>query len=94
MIFDPTADETDLLQQLTATTSTLMGWFELNREDAFARTLLYQDIPSYYSWQNSHWTKRVYTKVPDVRKGGSMIAHTLRADTAGGPRVRSFASQR
>jgi hypothetical protein len=63
MIFDPTADETELLDQLTTTTSTLMGWFMLNREDAFARSLLYQDIPSYYHWQNSHWIKRVYTKV-------------------------------
>lgn len=63
MIFDPTADETELLEQLTTTTSTLMGWFQLNREDAFARTLLYQDVPSYYIWENSHWTRRVQTKV-------------------------------
>ena len=63
MIFDPTADEAELLEQLTTTTSTLMGWFQLNREDAFARTLLYQDVPSYYIWENSHWTRRVQTKV-------------------------------
>lgn len=69
MIFDPSADEADLLEQITATTSTLMGWFELNRDDAFARTLLYQDVPGYYLWQNSHWTRRVQTKVPDVCAG-------------------------
>jgi hypothetical protein len=63
MIFDPTADEAELLQQLTTTTSTLMGWFHINRDDAFARTLLYQDVPSYYVWQNSHWTRRVQMKV-------------------------------
>jgi hypothetical protein len=63
MIFDPTADEAELLEQLTTTTSTLLGWFMLNREDAFARSLLYQDVPCFYHWHNSHWVKRVYTKV-------------------------------
>jgi hypothetical protein len=63
MVFDPTADESTLLEQLTTTTSTLMGWFDLNTHDAFARTLLYHDIPAHYTWQKSCWTRRVYTKV-------------------------------
>ena len=58
MVFDPTADEDQLLQQLETTTSTLMGWFQLNRDDAFARTLLYHDVPSHYVWDKSQWTKR------------------------------------
>jgi len=79
MIFDPTADETELLEQLTTTTSTLMGWFQLNRDDAFARTLLYQDVPSYYIWQNSHWSRRVYTKVGVERITRTFhVSHTRR----------------
>jgi hypothetical protein len=67
MVFDPTADEDALLQQLTSTTSSLMGWFELNADDAFARTLLYEEVPSHYTWVNSNWRKRVRNKV----SGGS-----------------------
>ena len=63
MLFDPTADETDLLEQLTTTTSTLMGWFRLNEDDAFARMLLYHDIPAHYTWQQSVWHRRIYAKV-------------------------------
>lgn len=63
MVFDPTADEDALLQQLTSTTSSLMGWFELNADDAFARTLLYEEVPSHYTWVNCNWRKRVYNKV-------------------------------
>lgn len=63
MVFDPTADEDSLLEQLTSTTSTLMGWFELNTHDPFARTLLYDGIPAHYTWQNSSWNRRIYTKV-------------------------------
>jgi hypothetical protein len=66
MVFDPTVDEQSLLEQLSATTSTLMGWFDLNRDDAGARCLLYQDIPSQYIWQNSRWQRRVYTKVSNL----------------------------
>ena len=58
MVFDPTADEDQLLEQLETTTSTLMGWFQLNRDDAFARTLLYHDVPSHYVWDKSHWNRR------------------------------------
>ena len=30
--------------------NTLLAWFKLNRSDAFARTLLYRDIPAHYTW--------------------------------------------
>ena len=63
MVFDPTNDENDLLAQMTSATSMLMGWFALNIEDAFARSLYYGDIPSFYIWENSHWRRRVQTKV-------------------------------
>ena len=63
MIFDPTQDEESLLQQLTSTTSTLMGWFALNAVDDFARTLLYSDVPGHYIWNDSRWQQRVYKKV-------------------------------
>jgi hypothetical protein len=63
MVFDPTADEQELLEQLESTTSTLMGWLSLNVDDAFARTLLYGDIPAHYTWSQSCWHRRLYKKV-------------------------------
>jgi hypothetical protein len=63
MVFDPTADEDELLEQMTTSTSTLLGWFALNRDDAFARTLLYHEIPEHYTWQKACWHRRIYTKV-------------------------------
>ena len=66
MVFDPTADENDLLQQLTSTTSKLMGWFDLNADDAFARTLYYSDVPGFYIWEDSRWRRRIQTKVCEV----------------------------
>ena len=63
MVFDPTADEETILGQLTATVSTLMAWFTLNADDAFARTLLYTNIPEHYTWQKGCWHRRIYTKV-------------------------------
>lgn len=66
MVFDPTADEDQLLERLSASTSTLMGWFQLNAEDAFARTLLYHDIPGHYIWNDGLWRKRVRIKVTEL----------------------------
>jgi hypothetical protein len=63
MVFDPTADEDSLLEQLTSSTSTLMGWFDLNANDEFARSLLYEDIPAHYTWQKSCWNRRIYEQV-------------------------------
>ena len=36
----------------------LTEYFQLNLTDDFARTLLYHEIPKYYSWDNSKWKKR------------------------------------
>lgn len=69
MVFDPTADEDDLLEQLTTTTSTLMGWFVLNQDDAFARTLLYHEVPGHYIWKQNQWQRRVYLKVSFMYMG-------------------------
>jgi hypothetical protein len=40
--------------------SHLKSWFKLNREDVFARTLLYVQIPEYYVWNRSQgtWCRR------------------------------------
>jgi hypothetical protein len=63
MVFDPTDDENALLAQVTATKSTLLAWFELNAVDAFARTLLYHEVPSHFTWINTQWQRRVRLKV-------------------------------
>jgi len=66
MVFDPTADESALLEQLTTTTSTLMGWFSLNADNVNARQHLYHDIPAHYTWKNSVWNARIYKGVQSV----------------------------
>jgi hypothetical protein len=81
MIFDPTQDEDTLMQQLTSTTSTLMGWFALNAVDDFARTLLYTDIPSHYIWVDARWQQRVYKKVPRVRVAVHVTANAHNSGT-------------
>ena len=58
LVFDPTADEEDLLAQLQSTTSTLMQWFALNAADPNARQLLYHEIPEKYAWVDSRWVPR------------------------------------
>ena len=66
MVFDPTADEAALLEQLTTTTSTLMGWFAINADDTHARSFLYHDIPEHYTWKDSRWCRRIYNGVRPV----------------------------
>ncbi len=58
MVFDPTADENDLLAQAVATVSTLMGWFELNKTDMSAHQLFYHEIPEQYTWRDQRWHRR------------------------------------
>ena len=40
--------------------TTLMAYFQLNVDDTDAHSIKYQDIPEYYTWDNSkhRWTKR------------------------------------
>ena len=66
MVFDPTADEAALLEQLMTTTSTLMGWFTVNADDPHARAFLYHDIPEHYTWKDSRWCRRIYKGVRPV----------------------------
>ncbi len=58
LVFDPTADEEELFNQLRTTTSTLLQWFELNAADPNARNLLYHEIPEKYSWVDNRWVPR------------------------------------
>lgn len=38
--------------------TTLIGFFELCRSDNFATTLLYSEVPAYYTWQNNKFVRR------------------------------------
>lgn len=59
--------------------TTLTAFFELNRNDQFARTLLYSEIPSYYTWEprSRSW---------EPRSIGSEVqgyTHVKKSDTIG-----------
>ena len=38
--------------------TTLTEFFALCRVDGFAKTLLYADVPKYYTWNNKSWSRR------------------------------------
>ena len=40
-------------------TTTLTGFFELNKVDPEARSLYYFEVPSHYTWKSGKWAKRV-----------------------------------
>jgi hypothetical protein len=61
VIFDPTDDVDHIIDEASSATSTLLEWFELNKRDVFARSLLYVQIPEYYIWKNGIWIRRTYT---------------------------------
>ena len=52
--------------------TTLLGFFELCQVDAFARTLLYCEVPAYYIWKNQKFHRRKQgqpvTGYPGVKK--------------------------
>lgn len=79
VIFDPTADPEDILEAATAASSTLLEWFELNKRDQFARSLLYKDIPEFYIWKNGIWIRRTYESSMAVGRvyGVSMYNYEL-----------------
>lgn len=59
--FDPGAPTDEILadaDQQQQLQSHLQAWFTLNRSDAFARSLLYVDIPTSYVWKNRGWHRR------------------------------------
>jgi hypothetical protein len=53
--------------------TTLMAWFELNKNDEFARQFLYKDIPKYYFFakKEKKWIKR---KKPSILTVGRVYA--------------------
>ncbi len=61
VVFNPLDDEDEVHERLLSTTSKLLQWFELNREDPNARQWRYIDIPEHYSWdkQRHQWKRRV-----------------------------------
>ncbi len=63
IVFDPTADEETLLQQLQTSSSTLTAWFELNANDVSARSLLYHEIPEHFVWIDNTWQRRLRNRV-------------------------------
>ena len=63
VMFDAAAHPDDIAEvgeQAVAAPSHLKSWFQLNSCDAFARTLLYCDIPKFYTWNetNRTWQRR------------------------------------
>jgi hypothetical protein len=58
VVFEP-GNEKDALAEAKAKHTTLTAWFELNKQDSFATTLLYREIPEHYRWDRS---KRVWIK--------------------------------
>ena len=52
--------------------STLMGFFKLCQTDNFAKTLLYDQVPGYYTWQGNKWNRRLkgedVTEFPGIKK--------------------------
>ena len=74
--FNPTNPQ-GVQQQLEAPPkTTLTSFFDLCRKDPFAATLLYHEVPQYYTWQaNKTWKKRA--------KGQPVEGHPgIKKDTA------------
>jgi hypothetical protein len=61
VIFNPTDDVDDIIDSASSASSTLLEWFELNKRDTFANTLLYVQIPEFYIWKNGVWLRRTYS---------------------------------
>lgn len=38
--------------------TTLLGFFELCKNDSFARTILYSEVPAYFIWKNNKFSRR------------------------------------
>ncbi len=60
VIFDPTDDVDNIIDSASSASSTLLEWFELNKRDTFANSLLYVQIPEFYVWKNGVWLRRTY----------------------------------
>ena len=51
--YDSDEDIEDVLERKANEDSQLTAWFSLNQRDAFAKTLLFAQIPKYYTWNGS-----------------------------------------
>jgi hypothetical protein len=60
VVFNPSDDVDDIIDAAACSTSKLLEWFELNKRDAFAKTLKYEQIPEFYIWKNGIWVRRTY----------------------------------
>ena len=59
MTFHPNSNLQEVVNQGPPRT-TLTEWFKLNLTDPFARSLLYRDIPKFYTWKrDKSWQRRV-----------------------------------
>ena len=61
--------QTVVNQVLNPKETTLTGFFKLCQQDEFAKTLLYQDVPHYFTWTNNTWKRRrqgTYVE-PDIK---------------------------
>ena len=75
-----TFNENDVVQALkNAQKTTLIGWFQLNREDTNARQYKYHEIPEHYVWD-----KRKYKWTP--QKQGRCIGRMYTTNPAQGDR--------
>ncbi|KAK1423926.1 hypothetical protein QVD17_19237 [Tagetes erecta] len=60
IVYDDDSNLSEILENPTVKMSMFTQWMECNKEDAFARTLKYVDIPRYYTWERKEktWKKR------------------------------------
>ena len=72
--FKTTANIEKILNQ--PPTITLTGFFDLCKEDTFAKTLLYHEVPSYYKWDKKRFVRRKQGEpvpgIPGIRKGSAI----------------------
>ena len=56
VIIEETANLNDFLKKPSATMTTLIEYFTLNRADSYARKFLYREIPEHYRWMSGKKT--------------------------------------
>lgn len=76
--FDPTNPQSVQNQTENPKDTTLTAFFKLCQDDEFAATLLYPDVPKFFTWQESSkkWQRRAQGEPvdghPEVRKGPAL----------------------
>ena len=63
-------------QVLAPKDTTLTAFFRLCQQDQFAATLLYHEVPSYFTWSNNSWKRRkvgaLVAGQPDIRRDAAL----------------------